>query len=377
MEPEPRSKFEENEKRYARRNPRLLSEAVAVGCALLLLFGFLLGMLRAGMRPQPAGEARVTVFEEASPGSDAALGESPGSGKTVEASVVGEPEVGEAETGAGAAGESAVVPQRGEEAGDELDADGAAPPGEAPNDSAAEEPSHGAGATDLAWASDGPMLALVIDDWGYAWEAAGDFLALDVPLNVAVIPHLPHSRRHAEAAAARGHLVLLHLPMEPLSPNWDLGEGAVTTAMASSDIYRAVVRSLDSLPGVRAVNNHMGSKATADPRVMRTVLEAIGERGLFFLDSRTTADSVAAEVAGELGVPVLLNDRFIDPDLNPERIKERLLGAAAIAERRGWAIVIGHVHPETYEGVVRALPELATRGIRLVYLQEILEKLGG
>lgn len=224
---------------------------------------------------------------------------------------------------------------------------------------------------------DGPLLAIVIDDWGYDWEAADDFLALDIPLNVAVIPHLPLSRRHAEEAAARGHRVLLHLPMEPLSPDWDLGEGAVTTAMAAPEIQREVFLALDSVPGVQAVNNHMGSKATADPRVMRAVLGALKERGLFFLDSRTTADSVAVQVARELGVPVLANDRFIDPDFDPERIKERLLSAARIAEERGWAVVIGHVRPATYEGVVRALPELFDRGVRLVHLDDILAKVEG
>lgn len=264
--------------------------------------------------------------------------------------------------------------ESGEEEGEELaeaewKEDGE-PEGGAPAERSPSEASH------VARGPQGPVLALVIDDWGYGWEAAGDFLALDVPLNVAVIPHLPHSRRHAEEALARGHQVLLHLPMEPLNPDWDLGDGAVTTAMASSEIYGEVLRSLDSLPGARAVNNHMGSKATADPRVVEIVLRAVNERGLFFLDSRTTAQSVVAQIGAELGVPVLENDRFIDPDLDPERIKARLLRAASLAEERGWAIAIGHVHPETYEGVARALPELAARGIRLVHLEEILERIG-
>ena len=275
----------------------------------------------------------------------------------------------------GGAAQDALAPQPRDPAADK--------PG--PESGAGDKPSPGAAAASPApdgderpaGVPDGPMLAIVIDDWGYAWEAADDFLALDVPLNVAVIPHLPLSRRHAEEAAARGHQVLLHLPMEPLSPGWDLGEGAVTTAMAAPQIQREVLRALDSVPGVQAVNNHMGSKATADPRVMRAVLEALKERGLFFLDSRTTAGSVAVQVARELGVPVLENDRFIDPDFDPERIKERLLSAARIAEERGWAVVIGHVRPATYEGVVRALPELSARGVRLVRLDDILAKVKG
>lgn len=328
---------------------------IALGCALLLALGLLFIPLQTGGDRLPAepGWATETVAGVPAQNAPTAAEEAP--------ALDGPP----------------AAP--GASMGDEPDPSSRAPAEGAPPPAgeSADKPSPALGEpAPPAGGAGGPMLAIVIDDWGYAWEAADDFLALDVPLNVAVIPHLPHSRRHAEEAAARGHRVLLHLPMEPQSPDWDLGEGAVTTAMAGPEIRAEVLRALDAVPGVRAVNNHMGSKATADPAVMRAVLEALKERDLFFLDSRTTADSVAVQVARELGVPVLENDRFIDPDYDPERIRERLLSAARIAEERGWAIVIGHVRPETYEGVVRALPELSARGVRLVHLDEILDGAG-
>ena len=219
-----------------------------------------------------------------------------------------------------------------------------------------------------------PILAVVIDDWGYGWQAARDFLSFDRPLTVAVLPYLPYSRTHAHEAHARGHQVILHLPMEPLGEQWDLGEGAVTTAKTSSEIVSDVLRALAAVPYVSGVNNHMGSKATADRRVMAEVLKVINENGLFFLDSRTTTASVAGEVGKELGALVLANDRFIDTDNDSDRIKERILLGAQLAKRRGYAIVIGHVRPETYRGLMASLPELDREGVRLAYLSDVLRR---
>lgn len=221
---------------------------------------------------------------------------------------------------------------------------------------------------------DRPLLAIVIDDWGYGWSAANDFLALDVPLNVAVIPHLPYSQRHANQAAERGHQVILHLPMEPMDEGWDLGEGAVLTAMASDDIVRDVARAWRSVPHVSGVNNHMGSKATADERVVAAVMAVVKEEGAFFLDSKTTAASVIGPIAESFDVPYLENDRFIDPDTVPERVRDRIMAAARIAKRRGWAVAIGHVQPATYAGLVAALPLLEEEGVRLARLDEVLAR---
>lgn len=219
-----------------------------------------------------------------------------------------------------------------------------------------------------------PLLAIVIDDWGYGWKAAADFLAFDRPLTVAILPHLPLSRAHAQEAHERGHQVILHLPMEPLAERWDLSEGTVTTAMASDEIEADVRAALASVPHISGVNNHMGSKATADPRVVADVLKTVKEEGLFFLDSRTTAESVVAVVARELGVRVLENDRFIDPDTDAQRVKERILLAARLAKRRGYAIAIGHVRPETYQGLIASLPEIDREGVYLAYLSDVLER---
>ena len=217
-----------------------------------------------------------------------------------------------------------------------------------------------------------PLLALVVDDWGYGWEAADDFLALDVPLNIAVIPHLPFSVAHARRAAERGHEVIVHLPMEPLDSGWELGDGAVTTAMADAEIAREVRRAFDSIPFSTGMNNHMGSKATADERVVRAVLAVVKDKGAYFLDSRTTAGSLIGDIAREMGVPYLENDRFVDLDRDAAQVRERILLAADTAVRRGWAVAITHVHRAGYQGIVAALPLLQEKGVRLAHLSEVL-----
>lgn len=236
-------------------------------------------------------------------------------------------------------------------------------------------------AIDLAWdgwqlSDDSPMLAVVIDDWGYAWEAADAFLSLPFPLNIAVIPYLPYSVSHARRAAENGHQVLLHLPMEPTTPGWTLGEGGITTTMEDEEIRETVAAALQAVPFVTAVNNHMGSKATADRRVMSAVLESVGSSGVLFLDSRTTVHSVVLEEADRAGVTAVANDHFIDPDRDVDLISQRILRGGDVAKDRGWAVVIGHVRTETYRGLVNALPKLYEKGVRLARIDEIVERFG-
>lgn len=217
-------------------------------------------------------------------------------------------------------------------------------------------------------------LAIVIDDWGYAWPAAETFLAMDVPLTVAVIPFLPYSQEQAAAARQRGFEVLVHLPMEPLDPAVDPGPHAITTALPPDEIRRRVEAAIDAVPGAVGVNNHMGSKATADRHVMELVLETVRRRGLFFVDSHTTAQSVVGEVAAGLGVPWARNDLFLDGERSVDYVRSRLLLAARRALETGQAVAIGHVHPATAAAVASVLPELRRQGIEIVPVSALLEQ---
>lgn len=215
-------------------------------------------------------------------------------------------------------------------------------------------------------------LAIVIDDWGYAWSAADAFLDFPAPLTLAVIPHLTFSDRHARQAREAGFDVLLHLPMEPWGGLSRVEPGAIAVSMSDEEIRETVLRGLETIPWAIGVNNHMGSTATEDPRVMAAVLEVIDEGGYFFLDSMTTPNSVVKEVAESMGVPFLINQTFIDSDFDPDAMHARLLSIGRTAQRQGSAVAIGHVHPATIEALYRALPELQQRGIELVHISALL-----
>jgi len=219
-------------------------------------------------------------------------------------------------------------------------------------------------------------LAIVIDDWGYGWQAAREFLELDVPLTAAVLPNAPYSRQQALQARRRGFEVIVHLPMEPQDGRADPGPGAITTGLSDEEIRRRVIEAIEAVPGAAGVSNHMGSMATADPRVMKQVLEVVGSRGLFFLDSRTTARSVAGSLASAMGVPWAQNQVFLDGEDDPQTVRRQLELAARRALARGEAIAIGHVRPVTARVLQETLPELRRRGIELVPVSALLKGSG-
>jgi len=215
-------------------------------------------------------------------------------------------------------------------------------------------------------------LALIIDDVGANPKALERFLRIPADLSFAVIPNTRYASRCAEMIRAEGHTVLLHLPMEPLDQH-KMPPGAVTTAMTDAEIAECVDRYLASLPQVAGVNNHMGSKATQDERVMRAVLRVVSARGLFFVDSRTAPDTVVSSVAEELGVPHAARDgRFLDDSGDPSEALDALLELAEIARVRGEAVGIGHVRRGTAEAIRKALPELEARGVRVVSVSELV-----
>ncbi|HET7560618.1 MAG TPA: divergent polysaccharide deacetylase family protein, partial [Limnochordia bacterium] len=217
-----------------------------------------------------------------------------------------------------------------------------------------------------------PILAILIDDWGYDWAAADGFLQLPPAITVSVLPELADSVNQARAAAAAGHEVLLHLPMQPQDPDLKLSPGAIRVAMTDAEILATVARDIAAVPGIIGINNHEGSAATADARVMRAVVGEARAHGLFFVDSRTTAKTAVPAVDRELGLPYYHNTLFIDNVGEREAIERRLEQAAAQARRSGVAVVIGHVRPATLAAIQTELPRLAAAGIKVVPLSVAL-----
>ncbi|HHY36279.1 MAG TPA: divergent polysaccharide deacetylase family protein [Firmicutes bacterium] len=217
-------------------------------------------------------------------------------------------------------------------------------------------------------------LAIIIDDFGGGVAGTAEMMELDVPLTFAVIPYRRASQAEAREARERGYQVLLHMPMEPLNEKLSPGPGAITAGMTPEEIKIAVAAALEEVPGAVGVNNHMGSKVTAREELMLPFLEAVGERGLFFIDSRTTNKSVAAALARQLGIPVAENRLFLDNEKEPESIKKQLRRAAELAREEGEFIAIGHVHPAMVQALREFLPELEGLGVELVFASQLARR---
>ncbi len=217
--------------------------------------------------------------------------------------------------------------------------------------------------------ADRPLLAIVIDDFGWGVPGTEDAMSLPPEVTVAVIPGGPRSVDEGRRARAAGHEVLLHLPMEPLDPGGrglTVVPGTITTAMETGEIEGLVEKYLDELGPVPGLNNHTGSRATADLRVVEAVTEVARERGVFVIDSRTAGDSILEAVARRRGVPAASNAMFLDNNREESYVRSRILAAASLARRKGAAIAIGHVNPVTVKAVREALPDVERMGVSLV-----------
>lgn len=219
-----------------------------------------------------------------------------------------------------------------------------------------------------------PRLALVIDDLGYSRNGVvNDILSMDLPLTIAILPTLPYSTYALDRARAAGKCTMLHLPMEPAEPQGSDLE-AVTTDMNDAAIARLVDKYVRSLPGIEGVNNHQGSLATTDERVVESVLGVIGEHGLFFFDSLTSSKSIAYNTAKRLGLRAAKNSVFLDDDTEEASVvEERLHRLVETAKKRGSAVGIGHPRAWTLEALKNNEHYFKNAGVELVYLSELVE----
>ena len=220
----------------------------------------------------------------------------------------------------------------------------------------------------------GPVrLALVIDDLGRSLKDLESLRRLGVPITYAVLPF--ESETGAVVADLRQHHeeILCHLPMEPRSGG-NPGPGALRAGMSPLQLRQTTVAALEAVPGAVGVNNHMGSALSADAASMTTILGVIGARGLFFLDSRTSAQSVGYRVATSLGVPAAERQVFLDDDPRPEAVAEQFQRLLELARDRGGAIAIGHPHAATLAALAEAVPRAQAGGYRFVQVSDLLTR---
>ncbi|MEA3333992.1 MAG: divergent polysaccharide deacetylase family protein [Pseudomonadota bacterium] len=218
-----------------------------------------------------------------------------------------------------------------------------------------------------------PQLAIVIDDMGHSLESAAEFSALPLPLTFAIFPLLKNSLKVASHFVDHHCDIILHAPMEPRGyPLVDPGPGALFISMGDEEVCSVFLEDLQFIPGIIGVNNHMGSRLTADPQKMALVMEMLKGRDLFFLDSRTIADSAAYEKAVEAGIPALQRDIFLDNVPDVEHIMEQFRALIEVATIKGRAIGIGHPYPVTATALA-LLPEMANRaGVEIVAVRELV-----
>jgi hypothetical protein len=217
-------------------------------------------------------------------------------------------------------------------------------------------------------------LAILLDDAGQTMDSIAAATSLAPEVGVAVLPFLPHSAEIAETMHGSGHEVWLHLPMEPEGyPASNPGPGAVFVGMADAEIRSAVHAAVNNVPHAVGVNNHMGSRASADLRVMTWVMQELRARGLAFIDSRTTRDTVAEEAARALGVPAGRRHVFLDNTRSSAAIRAQLDEAVERCRLDGATIAIGHLDPITVQTLADELPGLAKRGAVLVRPSTLLK----
>lgn len=218
-----------------------------------------------------------------------------------------------------------------------------------------------------------PQVAIVIDDLGYNPRIDAAFIKLNAPISFSFLPFGPHTKETATLAHNCGKNVLLHLPMEAASsPESKVGPGALFLSMDSDTIAAQIQADMEVVPYVKGINNHMGSKFTADAGKMEIVLREIKKKGLFYLDSRTTPLTRGLSVARSMGVRSAERDVFLDNKQETNAIRAQIARLISKARTHGSAIGIGHPHPATYQVLKEDLPVLKKQ-VEIVPVSELVE----
>lgn len=218
-----------------------------------------------------------------------------------------------------------------------------------------------------------PMIAIVIDDMGvdrrrskHMWED------VQGPLTLSFMTYANDLDAQTRAARAQGHEMMLHMSMEPSNSTIDAGPNVLITGMEDEELSKLTNWGLDRFQGFVGVNNHMGSRFTENGPAMKVVLAEIQKRGLLFLDSRTSPNSVAGKVSKDLGLPTLVRNVFIDNDNEIDKVLKQMDEVERLARKRGVVIAIGHPREATIEVLKTWVPEALSRGLAIVPISAVM-----
>ena len=218
-----------------------------------------------------------------------------------------------------------------------------------------------------------PMIAIVLDDLGLNRRNARQAIALPGPLTLSFMTYAEGLAEMTAAASEAGHELMLHVPMQPLSPTIDPGPNVLVDGLPAAEMTQRLVWGLDRFEGYVGINNHMGSRLTASPEAMALVMGELKARGLMFLDSLTSRNSVAGQLAARAGVPYAERDVFLDNEPhNRLAIERQLTLLEQVARERGYAVGIGHPHSVTMAALEAWIPEMQARGFALVPITAVV-----
>ena len=219
-------------------------------------------------------------------------------------------------------------------------------------------------------------VALVIDDLGRSTDDLVPLERLGVSITYAVLPFEENTPAVVEQLRSHRKEILLHLPMQPKHGE-NPGPGALRLGMTDGELRTRTLAALQAVPGAVGVNNHMGSGLSADARSMSAILKVLSTRGLFFLDSRTGADSVGYRTALALGVPAAERQIFLDSDPGLAAAQEQFHRLLEVARTRGAAVAIGHPHPDTMAMLAQEVPKAKALGVDFVPVSYLLDRGSG
>lgn len=217
----------------------------------------------------------------------------------------------------------------------------------------------------------GATVAIIIDDVGPAHSWSARAMALPGPLTMSFLPYAEALPQQIDVARRNGHEIFLHMPMQPIG-NANPGRNALLVGMSAGDIRERVEWAIGRVGSAVGMNNHMGSRMTADASAMHVVMEVLREHGLMFVDSRTSGRSVAESVAAQEGLPHTARDVFLDHFPGHAFVRQQLAELEGRARRGGTAVAIGHPLPTTMDVLEEWIPGAKARGLRFVRASEMI-----
>ena len=217
------------------------------------------------------------------------------------------------------------------------------------------------------------VIGLIIDDFGYRNDhVSNGFLNLSGKLTYAIIPGHEYSQLFSKKAYDAGYEIIVHMPMENIGKTYGEKEYVLMSYFQDDEIKDRISSAFDQLPESIGLNNHQGSRGTADSRVMTLLAGVIKEKKKFFIDSRTTSNSLAETTMRKYNVQTNKRDIFLDNELDEEIINTQLLKLAELSEEKGIAIGIGHVKPQTLSVLEREIPVLQKKGFRFEFVSRLV-----